>query len=238
MSIKACLAVAFCLSALCGTASAGTISLSFSGSADCPAFDFCDDAFGESGPYYVGDLASGWGTILQVTGPGGQSPVISAGSLGFTMAPSPDGYSYWGGDEWGNSGSSGAGGGFIITGSVFGLDPGSTLLSGTFQWGWCSAWFSYHGYGESCYSGIQTDYVNPALLQGLGLQPNLAFVGSLTGLAQYEIDEGGSSQVDVDLVATPESNTLLLLLIGSLLSLYLTSLWKGPAAPESQRHRT
>jgi hypothetical protein len=211
MTFKTYLATVFCLVALYSTASANEITLSFSGSADCQDYEPCDPAFGVDLSFPVGDSFDGWGRVLQVIGPHGQSVSISGGSLYFWTEPSYDAQFFQPGPvSWDAWGDSAAGGGFSVGGSVFGSDPG-TLLSGTFLW---ASWDIFHGMGaDSAWldSAIRVGYVNPALLQGFGLQPNLGFMGSLTG-AYFEEDWRGSgdSRVGINLVATPEPSGMAL----------------------------
>jgi hypothetical protein len=211
MTFKAYLASAFCLIALFSTASANTITLSLSGSQDCSYFEFCDPVFWVNAPWSSGDTAEGGGRIFQVTGPHGQFAPISGGDLSFSTAPSYDAQVGWvsetGVDVWGDAG---IGGSFNVSGSVFGFGPG-TLLSGTFL---SSSWSTYTNgaVGDGGFdSAIQTDYVNPVLLDAFGLQPNLGFVGSLTGwYSDAWYNGSGSESVGIDLVATPESSAVVL----------------------------
>ncbi|MGA3167820.1 MAG: hypothetical protein ABSF14_17070 [Terriglobia bacterium] len=207
MTFKAYLATAFCLVALFSTASANQITLSFSTSQYCQPYESCGPVFWVDGASSPGDHSEGWGIILQVTGPHGQSAPIS-GSLYFSTAPSYDAQGF-GGLPWAAWGDSGAGGGFSIIGSVFGLGPGSTLLSGTFLWASWSVWDGMSGYTATFDSAIRAGYVNPVLLEGFGLQPNLGFVGSLSG-EYFDMWDGNGSSVGIDLVPTPEPSAVVL----------------------------
>jgi hypothetical protein len=217
MTFKAYLATAFCLVALFSTASANPITLSFSGSLDCQWPDpTCGIVFIIYPAWSSGEITSGSGTIFEVTGPHGQSAQVSAGSLLFSTAPSYDVQVEWldqaSVDIWGNSGP---GGSFSVSGSVPGLGNG-TLLSGTFL---SASWFAYFHAGEfDLYdSAIQIAHVNPALLEGFGLQPDLTFVGELRGSLD---DSYGpwNSQVSIDLIATPEPSAVVLASLFLLLS--------------------
>ncbi len=208
MTFKAYLATVFCLVALCSTASANEITLSSSSSQECPTYDceYYNPVFLLDAASSPGEHSEGWGSILQFTGPDGQSDPISGGNLSFWTAPSYDAQSFQPSPislaVWGDAGT---GGGFSVSGSVFGFGPG-TLLSGTFL---SASWNTYDFGGgidgsEFFDSAIQANYVNPVLLEGFGLQPHFHFVGSLTGSYDYDWwGMSGSSQVGIDLVATP-----------------------------------
>jgi hypothetical protein len=65
------------------------------------------------------------------------------------------------------------------------------------------------GYTATFDSAIRAGYVNPVLLEGFGLQPNLGFVGSLSG-EYFDMWDGNGSSVGIDLVPTPEPSAVVL----------------------------
>jgi hypothetical protein len=107
----------------------------------------------------------------------------------------------------------GAGGDFLITGSVFGLPAGSTLIAGTFLAGGSGVG---EPYGSSFNGNFQVTYLNPTILGMMGLPADF---GSGDGsLPAY--DSGGfpwSATVTVTTSATPEPDPASLLASGLLM---------------------
>lgn len=108
----------------------------------------------------------------------------------------------------------GAGGSFQITGSIFGLPAGSTLIAGTFIAGGRGVG---EPYGSSFNSDFQATYINPTMLEDLGFPAG--FTIGQGSLVAY--DSGGfpwSATLTVTPAAAPEPNSALLLTMGLVLA--------------------
>ena len=207
------LVIAICLTALTMTASAGPITLVFSDSISCPVTQECNAVwYGAGRPFLqVGDTDGGSGEIAVLSGPNANY-TVSNGLLGFTTAPA---YQTWTGQDgpgWDYQDEFGAGGSFSVTGSVFGLAPGSTLIAGYFLDMGCSGYWEPLSIYNNCSSDIGVSYINPAILQGLGLPPNLRFTGTLGGTTTFAGYFGLSSsdEISITSIPTPEPATLVL----------------------------
>ncbi len=205
------LVVAICLTALTMTASADPITLAFSDSIICPITQYCNPVwFGAAQPYLqVGETSGGSGEIAMLSGPNASYPV-SNGLLVFTTAPAYETWTIQEDHELDYQDEFGAGGSFSVTGSVFGLAPGSTLISGYFLDMDCAGYSGLINFYDYCGSDIRVSYINAAILQGFGLPPNLRFAGTLDGTTIFDGYNGLSSSDEISITSTPEPTTLVL----------------------------
>jgi uncharacterized repeat protein (TIGR03803 family) len=171
------------LAALCAsTAYAQTIYFNYSYTVqcqyDCPPLYLNVDAGGASDSVTIATVNSDV--------PGYTDPVpINGGLLKFQTLPSLD----WLYGQYESSGSYIPGGSASITGSVFGLPDGATLLTASFQS--ASGYVSYYPEypGRNAGGKISIIYINPVLLDNLGLHgaPNCG-TGSLSDSYSYDND--------------------------------------------------
>ncbi len=205
------LGVALCVTALTRTASADPITLIFSDSIFCPITQVCDPIwFGADQPFLqVGETSGGSGEIAVLSGPNA-SYAISNGFLGFSTAPAYFTNTWQEGPETDYQDDFGAGGGFSVTGSVFGIPPGSTLISGDFLGMICAGYDGPLNFYDNCGSYIRVSYINAAILQGFGLPTNLSFAGTLDGTTIFDGYNGLSSFDEISITSTPEPTTLVL----------------------------
>jgi len=188
----------FMFTLLSGSAHATDISFGYSFSCDgynqhCPTSNLLI-------PIGVGSTASDNVAIASVNG-----LTIGAGNLSFTSPGATSSFDDPPGviDKFDNPGGS-----FIITGVVPGLWTPTTLLGGTFLAGGRG---DYHTWGEIFQSPIDVTFVNPTLLDDLGMSGSTPYgYGTLVD-AVYFNGPGQDWSVQVTYAPSPEPGSLMLL---------------------------